>query len=116
LPCAAKLVIDLPSSATPGRNLYIAGLLVAVGFLMMLALTRSMQRAASKRGTVAPTLRPREPVIPIADRLAQEIAALDATFARQESPSESVRIAYQQRRAELKDALAQALAGLPVEQ
>ncbi|MFN9204391.1 MAG: hypothetical protein ACK6DP_15200 [Gemmatimonas sp.] len=110
------LVIDLPSSATPGRNLYIAGLLVAVGFLMMLALTRSMQRAASKRGTVAPTLRPREPVIPIADRLAQEIAALDATFARQESPSESVRIAYQQRRAELKDALAQALAGLPVEQ
>jgi hypothetical protein len=109
------LVIDLPSSATPGRNLYIAGLLVAVGFFMMLALTRSMQRAASKRGNALPTLRPQEPEIPIADRLAQEIAALDATFARQESPSEAVRLAYEQRRAELKTALSQALAGVPVE-
>jgi hypothetical protein len=74
-----------------------------------------MQRAASKRGNALPTLRPQEPEIPIADRLAQEIAALDATFARQESPSEAVRLAYEQRRAELKTALSQALAGVPVE-
>lgn len=106
----AEAVIDLPSSGTPGRNLYIAGLLVAVGFLMMLALTRSMQRAASKRGTVVPTLRPQEPDLPLGDRLAQEIAALDAVYARQESPSAAVTAAYDARRAELKAALAKALA------
>lgn len=106
----ADLVVELPSSGTPGRNLYIAGLLVGVGFLMMLALTRSMQRAASKRGNVVPSLRPQEPEIALGDRLAQEIAALDATFARQENPSEMVKAAYEARRAELKAALAQALA------
>jgi hypothetical protein len=90
--------------------MYIAGLLVAVGFLMMLALTRSMQRAAAKRGRVAPTLRPQEPDVPLSERLAQEIAALDAVYARQESPSASVTAAYEARRAELKAALTQALA------
>ncbi|WP_353266319.1 hypothetical protein [Gemmatimonas sp.] len=106
----SDLVIELPSTGTPGRNLYIAGLLVAVGFLMMLALTRSMQKAANKRGNVTPTLRPQEPTIPLGDRLAQEIAALDATYARHENPSDMVKAAYEGRRAELKAALAQALA------
>lgn len=106
----ADLVVEVPAGATSGRNLYIAGLLVAVGFLMMLALTRSMQRAAAKRGRVEPTLRPQEPDVPLSDRLAQEIAALDAVYARQESPSASVTAAYEARRAELKAALTQALA------
>ncbi len=110
----AELVVDVPAGGGSGRNLYIAGLLVAVGFLMMLALTRSMQRAASKRGNTLPTLRPREPEAPLADRLAQEIAALDATYARQEQPSPSVQTAYETRRAELKAALAEALAEVPV--
>lgn len=109
----ADLVVEVPAGATSGRNLYIAGLLVAVGFLMMLALTRSMQRAAAKRGRVEPTLRPQEPDVPLSDRLAQEIAALDAVYARQESPSASVTAAYEARRAELKAALAQALAEAP---
>ncbi len=109
----AELVVEVPAGATPGRNLYIAGLLVAVGLLMMLALTRSMQRAAAKRGVVAPSLRPAEPTVPLADRLAQEIAALDAIYARQESPSDAVTAAYEARRAELKAALAQALAEAP---
>lgn len=110
----AELVVDVPAGGGSGRNLYIAGLLVAVGFLMMLALTRSMQRAASKRGNTLPTLRPREPEAPLADRLAQEIAALDATYARQENPSPAVQTAYEARRAELKAALAEALAEVPV--
>ncbi|MFN5581140.1 hypothetical protein [Gemmatimonas sp.] len=110
----AELVVDVPAGGGGGRNLYIAGLLVAVGFLMMLALTRSMQRAASKRGTTVPTLRPRESEAPLADRLAQEIAALDATYARQENPSPAVQTAYEARRAELKAALAEALAEVPV--
>ena len=109
----ADLVVEVPAGGASGRNLYIAGLLVAVGFLMMLALTRSMQRAAAKRGVVAPSLRPAEPTVPLADRLAQEIAALDAIYARQESPSDAVTAAYEARRAELKAALAQALAEAP---
>ena len=109
----ADLVIEVPAGAASGRNLYIAGLLVAVGFLMMLALTRSMQRSAAKARAAAPTLRPQEPELPLGDRLAQEIAALDAIYARQESPSVSVTAAYESRRAELKAALAQALAEAP---
>lgn len=109
----AQLVVEVPTGGTPGRNLYIAGLLVAVGMLMMLALTRSAQKSAAKRRNERPTLRPAEPEVPLADRLAQEIAALDATFARTESPSEAVRAAYEARRAELKAALAEALAEVP---
>lgn len=109
----SELIVEVPASATPGRNLYIAGLLVAVGFLMILALTRSMRRAAANRAPVAPTLRPPEPELPTSDRLAQEIAALDAIYARQEAPSPAVTAAYEARRAELKAALAEALAQVP---
>jgi hypothetical protein len=105
----ADLVVEVPAGATPGRNLYIAGLLVAVGLLMMLALTRSMQRASARRGKVEPTLRPQEPDVPLSDRLAQEIAALDAMYAKQDSPSAAVTAAYEARRGELKAALAEAL-------
>jgi hypothetical protein len=106
-----RIVIELPSTGTPGRNLYIAALLAAIGFLMLLVLSRSMQRAANKRaGTpTAPTLRPRESEASFADRLAQEISALDATYARQQNPSESVQQAYAARRAELRAALAEEL-------
>lgn len=111
-----RIVIELPSTGTPGRNLYIAALLAAIGFLMLLVLSRSMQRAANKRvgAPVVPTLRPQEPAVPLADRLAQEISALDATYARQQNPSESVQQAYAARRAELRAALGEAL-GRPVD-
>jgi len=103
-----RIVIELPSTGTPGRNLYIAALLAAIGFMMLLVLSRSMQRTASKRAgaAITPSLRPRESEAPLADRLAQEIAALDATYARQQEPSASVQQAYTTRRAELRAALA----------
>ncbi len=52
----------------------------------------------------------RLPEAPLHERLAQEIAALDATFARQASPSDSVQAAYDERRRELNEALSAALA------
>jgi len=110
LPASTQLIVEVPSSGTTGRNLYIAGLLVAIGFFMLLVLTRSMQRAASRRSAASPTLRPQEPELPLADRLAQEIAALDAVYARQKEPTEAVRTAYEQRRQELRSALEDALA------
>ncbi len=106
----AEIIIELPSTGAPGRNLYIAGLLVAIGMLMMVVLMRSMQRRAATRVPVEPTLRPRESDAPMHERLAQEIAALDATFARIETPSDSVQKAYDTRRSELKGALSAALA------
>jgi hypothetical protein len=106
----AEIVIDLPSAATPGRNLYIAGLLVAVGFLMMLALMRSSQRTAARRMRESANAQAARHDDVSSERLAQEIAALDANFARQENPSESVQKAYAQRREELKRALADAMA------
>lgn len=108
----AELIIELPSSGAPGRNLYIAGLLVAIGMLMMVVLMRSMQRRASQRVAVEPTLRPRESDAPLHERLAQEIAALDETYARIADPSDMVQKAYNTRRSELKSALSGALADL----
>ncbi len=106
----AELIIELPSSGAPARNLYIAGLLLAIGLLMMVVLMRSMQRRAANRVAVEPTLRPRESHAPMHERLAQEIAALDETYARIAQPSESVQMAYETRRRELKGALGAALA------
>lgn len=113
--------IELPSGSATGRNLYIAALLVAIGLLMLLVLSRAMQRRASASADstmramtvpgfsrVAPVLR--APDAPMHERLAQEIAALDATFAKHSSPSASMQQAYDARRAELKEALAEALA------
>jgi hypothetical protein len=108
----AELIIELPSSGAPGRNLYIAGLLVAIGMLMMVVLMRSMQRRAANRVAVEPTLRPRESDAPMHERLAQEIAALDETYARIAEPSDSVQKAYETRRSELKGALTAALADM----
>ena len=45
-------------------------------------------------------------------RLAQEIAALDETYARIAEPSDAVQKAYDARRSELKGALGAALADL----
>lgn len=106
----AELIIELPSSGAPARNLYIAGLLVAIGMLMMVVLMRSMQRRAARRVAVEPTMRPRESDAPLHKRLAQEIAALDETYARIAKPSDTVKKAYETRRTELKGALGAELA------
>ena len=106
----AELIIELPSSGAPARNLYIAGLLLAIGMLMMVVLMRSMQRRAANRVAVEPTMRPRESDAPMHERLAQEIAALDETYARIAEPSDTVKKAYETRRSELKSALGAALA------
>jgi len=108
-----RVLIDLPAAATPGRNRYIAGLLVAIGFLMVLVLGRAVRQRGGARagGTPADQIYARAAQPPEQERLAQEIAALDALFARQQLPSDEVRAAYEKRRAGLKSELADALAG-----
>ncbi|HYW33345.1 MAG TPA: hypothetical protein VE869_17715 [Gemmatimonas sp.] len=110
-----RVLVELSTTRMPGRNLYIAALLAAVGFLMLLALSRAVQRRtpvtstgalAARRGAVGG----RAAQAPMHERLAQEIAALDATYGAIAEPSPSVRNAYDRRRAELVDALSDALA------
>ena len=108
-----RVRIDLPAAQTPGRNRYIAGLLVGIGVLMLLVLGRAVQKRA---GAPTPSARAElryqpAPQPPEHERIAQEIAALDALHAQQPSPSDEVRLAYEQRRTLLKSELADALAG-----
>ena len=112
---ATPVTIELPTPSASGRNLYIAGLLVAIGCLMVVILYRAQQRRNASQRSTAPTVPgfgrttlPPEPV-PDRERLAREIALLDATYARQDNPSASVTAAYEARRQELRDALAEAL-------
>ena len=100
----AAINIVLPSGPSVGRNLYIATLLGTIGVIMLLILLRAMQRR--RPVTYGVSLHPSAPEAPSADRLAREIADLDATFARHANPSDALRAAYDERRAELKDALA----------
>jgi len=114
VPAGTSLIIEMPSAGIPTSNLYIAGLLVGLGFLMLLVLTRSTQRSAARAAAAGPmrsVSAARQTDIPAADRLAQEIATLDALFAQQQAPGDEMRRAYEQRRGELRDALAAALAG-----
>lgn len=113
----ATITVELPLARSPGRTLYIASVFVALGLIALLVLSRVMQRRTNgglgrltTPGGLRAAAQARAPEVPLQDRLAREIAALDAIFARTEAPSESVRAAYEARRRELKDALADALA------
>lgn len=130
-----SVIVELPASRASGRTLYSLGLLVAIGVVVLLLVMRALQRRASRTNTDAATVpslhamhatrspegeRARDGTpksargasMPLHERLAQEIAALDAVYARTDSPSESVRAAYDARRLELKAALAEALASV----
>lgn len=115
----AEVTVELKAAPSTGRVFYVAGVLIVIGFATLLLMSRAMQRRAAQQrqslGTETasrPFTAPRETELPLHERLAQEIAALDATFARQAQPSEAVRAAYNARRQELKDALNEALASV----
>lgn len=112
----SRIAIDVPArGALSTSQLRGYGIAIAAGFFALLLIGRTMQRSAAKRADAPrPTLRPQESNAPVAERLAAEIAALDATFAKQTTPSDAVRQAYEERRAELKTALTAALAGQQV--
>jgi len=123
----SEVTVELPTTRAPGRTLYAAGVLVAIGFIVLLLILRAMQRRttakanAQANASVSPLAGPlraaavRPSEAPTAERIAREIAALDAAYARIASPSESVREAYQIRRRELDEAHTEALASAPAE-
>ncbi len=111
----ARLQVEMPATTAPIRNLYISGLLIVIGFLMVFMLSRAMQRRRSGGDTAVKRAGARHVTeTPLHDRLAQEIAALDARFTHVDLPSETDVLAYERQRGALKDALGHALAVVPV--
>lgn len=106
----AEITVELSGTGSVSRGLYVAGMVVVVGAVLLLWLMRAMQRRVTPSAREAPSVAPRlgsvarEPAL-TRERFAEEIAALDAAFARQAAPSDAVRSAYAQRRQELLNAL-----------
>jgi hypothetical protein len=107
-----RLAIDAPSSGGIGAGVMQRyGVIVAVGFFVLLLVGRRMQRSANRRANAPlPTLRPTLDDEVNVSQLRDAITALDATWAKQSEPSEALKRAYETRRAELEGVLAQALA------
>ena len=93
--------IEVPAAPAFGRRGYLAALGAVIGGAMVVALLRALAfRRKLVPATAAPTA---------ADRIAQEIAALDRAFEQRASPSEADRAAYAARRGDLKARLTSAL-------
>lgn len=130
VPSGVRILVNLPVSHASTRSLYIAALLVVIGVAMLLVLARSLQRrragsaatradgpaAFSTSGFAAAGLttsafaRSRAPVASLSDRLAQEISALDARHSLEANATSEAQAEYERRRAQLRTALAKALA------
>jgi hypothetical protein len=84
---------------------FVPGLLLALGSALLVGLGLAIRR----RGAPVPATA-RTDAVDERERLAREISELDAAFARDAERSTDARAAYESRRAELKAALARALA------
>lgn len=103
VPANGVVRIELPASRGGFRALFVAVVVTMVGAAMLIGLARALSRRRPTPVT-ASGLAP-------ADRLAREIAALDAAFAAQATPTADARAAYEARRAELKGELATLVGG-----
>jgi hypothetical protein len=105
----ARIRVVLPVSGRVGIPLNSVALAVAAGAFALLLLMRRNARRASP-SPILPVRTPAGADLPdSADDLAQAIADLDAHYARVSQPTDAMRIAYEQRRRELKDALSDAM-------
>ena len=103
-PANAIVRLGVPAPPTDTRTVYVVGILLALGTLMLLALGRSVRRPQpaplgwnGARG-------------PDAEELARRIAALDAAFQRRRAPTDAEQQEYERQRGGLKAQLADALA------
>ena len=96
--------VDVPPPPAIGRTGYLALLAAVIGGAMLVALVRAL--TVRRRPALALAL----PGAASSDRIAHEIAALDAAFERRPPASEAERASYAERRAALKAQLSAALA------
>ena len=93
------LRIDVSPASSAARQIWVVAIIASIAAAMIVGLARSGRRGARAR---APQERPSE-------RLAREIAELDAHMERTPEISDAARAAYGSRRAELKQQLSSAL-------
>jgi hypothetical protein len=106
VPASGVLELDLPGSGQAQKTRVVISLLAAIGLAMLVSLARAFGRRTSPRspGLASAAAADRE-----AERLARQIADLDAKFERARDPGEPERAAYAAERSRLKDALTTAL-------
>ena len=106
VPASGVLEMDLPGSGQSQKTRIVYSLVAAIALAMLVSLARAFGRRTVPRSpsALSAAAADRE-----AERLARQIADLDAKFERAREPDEVARIAYQGERARLKDALTSAL-------
>lgn len=107
VPAPAVMRITVPPPPRALRPLYMLGVVAVLGAGMLVTLARAFARRAERgtRGTPGATRLRAD-----AERLARQIADLDAAFERQRDPGDDARDAYRVRRDELKRELTDVLA------
>lgn len=106
VPASGVLEMDLPGSGQSQKTRIVFSLVAAIALAMLVSLARAFGRRTVPRtpSALSAAAADRE-----AERLARQIADLDAKFERAREPDEAARVAYQGERARLKDALTTAL-------
>ena len=102
-PATGVVRITMPAPPSDRRQVYVVGILLAVGLLMLLALGRSVRRPASTplgwNGELGAA----------PEELARRIAALDTAFQRRRDPTPEQRQEYERLRGGLKAQLTEAM-------
>lgn len=106
VPASGVLEMDLPGSGQAQKTRIVISLVVAISLAMLVSLARAFGRRSTSRtpGLASAAAADRE-----AERLARQIADLDAKFERARDPDDAARAAYDAQRARLKHELTTAL-------
>ena len=106
VPAAGVLEMDLPGNGQAQKTRILISLVVAIALAMLVSLARAFGRRTRRRspGLASAAAADRE-----AERLARQIADLDAKFERARDPDDAARDAYDAQRARLKHELTTAL-------
>ena len=107
VPASGVLEMDLPGSGQAQKTRIVISLVAAISLAMLVSLARAFGRRTTSRGgsgVASAAAADRE-----AERLARQIADLDAKFERARDPGESERTTYDTERSRLKTALTTAL-------
>ncbi len=107
VPASGVLEMDLPGSGQAQKTRIVISLIAAISLAMLVSLARAFGRRTALRpgsGAAAAAAADRE-----AERLARQIADLDAKFERARAPGDAERAVYDDERARLKQALTSAL-------
>ena len=106
VPASGVLEMDLPGSGQAQKTRIVISLVVAIALAMLVSLARAFGRRSTPRtpGLASAAAADRE-----AERLARQIADLDAKFERARDPDDAARSAYDTQRSRLKSDLTTAL-------